>query len=192
MLGGSIRRSNVFTQYRMLETGDENSHGPCGPGFCLCSLTFQCRSCSVVSLQKTLYQHWTRNWTGNRYTPLIWPPYICEQNDLHLQLSTTVTYTCSLFMVCIVYNYHRISPSLTVEFLYYEACKTYHYSTWSVSPSTILCIRERTTTLYRIYFVLVSFSCTCVTCGWCFPVLILLSRTWGKKTYNTQNVSQPI
>ena len=53
------------------------------------------------------------------------------------------------------------------------------------------CIQERTTTLHRIIFrififVLVSFSCE--TWGRRFPVLILLCRTWGKKTCNTHNI----
>ena len=57
------------------------------------------------------------------------------------------------------------------------------------------CIQERTTTLHRIIFrififVLVSFSCE--TWGRRFPVLILLCRTWGKKTCNTHNILQSV
>ena len=39
-------------------------------------------------------------------------------------------------------------------------------------------------------FVLVSFSCE--TWGRRFPVLILLCRTWGKKTCNTHNILQSV
>ena len=68
----------------------------------LCSLTVQCRSCSVVPLPMTRHQpiKWKRNWTGIHYTPLILPPYTCKQNDIRLHISTTITY------VLIVHGLH--------------------------------------------------------------------------------------
>ena len=99
-------------------------------------------------------------------------------------------------MVCIVNYYQRNSPSLPVELMYYEACKTYLYFYMRcIALHHYKCIQERTTTLHRIIFrififVLVSFSCE--TWGRRFPVLILLCRTWGKKTCNTHNILQSV